>query len=1206
MASIRTDNVPPTVDGPSVVAAASGLMLLPKNASRHLRLHRMAALGMALEERQISAASSSAIRALLKMDDVGGPDVLRQEDPYSDVLVQSIDFAGGPYLVSSGSGDHTTADVNNLIDAMLRERWMDDNLSRSTFGLVRGLLIVSDLVLMRAGLQRGTLPQGSARTPVDVPGAAGLKELASATFISHADLDSFGPWLRGLIDDLALDPGTLTEPCGDDITDDRLHMFPFLRLDDGYRVVLPLDLMVTLRFHFLNLVRRADQLEELGRRVRAAALFRVMRLVDPDRNANLLEEDDLVTRYLLPIDGNRDLHVVVATDPLTNWGPGVWGHMHDTQAVLARLALLMEPEERRTYSNAATLLHLVISDNPGGGAFWGVPNIDDADPVLIVRSDDLEVMLHHEPDGPLGLLLFAEAQDRRPGESLVTDILDEFSVYEESEKSFYVSDGPPPSFTVFQTGEALAPRARYQREADVHGVVPPLDPPILVPARRRYRSDGPGIYMVDPKSPFFGYLVELDDRSVFITVDLGDSGPVGVEPDLMECVAYWVWECSNRAGLVPTSSTVEVVLSLSSAESWRRPSDWSRTDPAVRVSSPTDGRFNFEITETFVALLQEEHNLGERELVSALLEGPFAVPASDRPGVLDLVIPTGSKRMLNSFDQGEAPDMWAKGLPRPLTGHSQVSAQLLDDLGEWLRSPSGGNFPTGSFDGPDRVAALNAAVKYLFERLVSEIAVYEPGALLEYLLAQNESLLHDAKFLNIMLRGRIACFGENSEAATELVEQRKESASAQRANRFLIEYVAACPPTGTEQLQTRDYYGLLSIAREIAERGTASDFLFHRLADFEVSILQSGRLGVEPDHPVHQAMEMYAVNSGARSLLVAQTDDSVDGSAEESNSFDFAEFLATSAKATRAEFGFTFDELREVYGGLLDLGSADKVNRVDRTHAIAEISSSRGLTPETVERVLDKITLVPRDEFMSIGYDAVPWRFNRDMSYVRRPVVQQGLDLVFGFRTLYRLGPYWVDNLLSGRLQGRAETKEMIKFISQIRRRINNQFAHQVARKLDRIGFTTRLSVKKFGKKRVADPDGNDIGDIDVFAFHEASNTIVAVEAKDFEIARTPVEIANEVGKLFAGKNGKRSTVELHSRRIDWLRDNIDVVVADLGLPASTTVTVLGAVVTSEPLIMPLVTESPFPVVAIDDLATQAIGILAGRQRPLRGQRRGR
>lgn len=1205
MAGIRTNNLPGNLDGPSIVAAASALMLLPENASRQLRLHRMAALGMALEDRQVSAASSSAIRALLKRDDIGGLDILQLEDPYSEVLVQSIDFPGGPYLVSPGSGEHTVSDVETLVDAMLREDWMGKDLYQRALRVVHSLLIVSDLVLRRAGLQRGTLPRGSAQTPIDVLSAARLKELGSAAFVSSEDLDSYAPWLRVVIDAFALDPGSLTEPCRDDITDDRLHMYPFLRLDGGYQVVLPLDLLVTLRFQLLRFVKQVGRLKELGRRWRTASLYRVMRLLDPGNTAVLLEENDLFTRYLLPIDARRDLHVVLATDPLTNWDTSVWSHEYDTREVLALLAHLMAPEERSTYSSASTLLHLVISDNPGGSAFWGVPNIDDADPMLIIRSDDLEVMLHHEPDGPLGLLLFAEAQHRRLARVISTDILDEFSVYQELEKSFYVSDEQQPSSMLFAPGEALGPHAKYQRETDIHGVVPPVDPQVIVPAWRRYRSDGPGIYVVDRRSPFRGYVVELTASSVFITVDLNDGEPVGAEAGLMECAAYWVWECANHVGVVrTTNATIELVLKLSSPKSWRRASSRSQSDPAVRVSPRANG-FTFEITETFIALLRERDNVAERELVRAVLEVLFAIAVTDLPEILDRVAPTGSKRMLNVFDQGQAPDMWAKGLPRPLTGHSQVTAQLLDDLGDWLGSPLGGNFPAGVLDRNDRVAALNAAVKYLFERLESEIATYEPHNLLAYLIAQNESLLHNAKLIETMLPARIACFGESSEAATDLVKERETSASTQRANRFLIEYVAACPPTGTEQVQTRDYYELLSIASEITERGTASDFLYHRLADFKVSILKSGRLGVEHDHPVHQAIEAYVVNSGSRSIREAQAVGSVDYPADESDPFDFAEFLATSREATQAEFGFTFDELREVCSGLLDLGAADRVNRVNRMPAIAEISSSRGLTPATVERVLDKITLIPRETFMSIGNDAVPWRFNRDMSYMRRPIVLQGSALVFGFRSLYRLGAYWANGLLSGRLQARAKTDEMKQFISQTRRRINDQFARQVARKLDQLGFTTRLSVKKFGKKRVADPDGKDIGDIDILAFHEASNTIAAIEAKDFEIARTPAEIANEIEKLFTGKNRKRSTVELHSRRIDWLRDNMVIVATDLGLPTSTTVTVLGAVVTSEPLITPLMVESPFPVIAIDDLTTKSVGINMRRQ-PRRRQRRRR
>ncbi|WP_152348300.1 hypothetical protein [Brevibacterium sp. CFH 10365] len=1205
MASIRTDNVPPTIDGPSLVAAASGLMLLPKNASRLLRLHRMAALGMSLENREVPATSTSAIRALLKNDDIGGPAVLMHEDPYSEVLVQSIDFPGGPYLVSSGSGEHTVADVKNLIDVMLRERWMDDDVYRPAFQLIHGLLIVSDLVLKRASLQRGTLPDGSAQTPVDVPGARRLKELASATFISNNDLSSYAPWLRMVIDTFALDPGTLTEPCCDDITDDRLFMSPFLRLDGGYQVALPLDLLVTMRFHFLRFVRQAGQLDELGRRWRASVLFHVMRLLDTENAAVRLEEDELFTRYLLPIDDRRDLHVMVATDPLADWQTTVWEHVYDTQRVLARLADLMTPAERRTYSNATTVLHLVITDSPGGSAFWGVPNIDGADPVLFIRSDDLEVMLHHEPDGPLGLLLFAEARDRRHWEAFVTDILDEFSVYEESEKSFYISDGPQPSFMMFQPGEALAPRAKYQLEVDMHGVVPPTDPKIILPARRRYRSDGPGIYVVDPRTPYPGYVVELPASNIFVSVDLDNGGPHGVEAELMECTAYWIWECANYFDVDAANSTVELVLNLSSIDSWRKPNTLPQPDSAVRVSTCSSG-FTFEVTETFLALLNEEDNHAERQLVSALLQTLFAVAVTDLPKFLDRVTPSGSKRMLNIFDQNLTPDMWATGLPRPLTGHSQVTARLLDDLGDWLRSPSGGNFSTGGFEGDERVDVLNAAVSYLFDRLESEIVVYDSHDLLTYLIKQNESLLHDAKFLNTMLRARIACFGATSKVATGLVEERKASASAQRANRFLIEYVAARPPTGKARAQTLDYYELLSIAREITERGTASDFIYHGLADFEVSILESGRLGVERDHPIHQAIETYSQNSGSRTLREAQADTSMHSSTDKSEPFDFAEFLEMSAEATQAEFGFTFEELRFVCTGLLDIATAAQVTRVDRKHAISQIASSQKLAIETVESVLNKITLAPRTSFMSIKNDAVPWRFNRDMSYVRRPIIQQGSDLVFGFRTTYQLGPYWVDNLLSGRLQARATSNEMIKFISQTRSRINNRFAQQAASRFERLGFNTRLSVKKFGKKRMSDLEGNDIGDIDILAFHEANNLIVAVEAKDFEIARTPAEISNEFKKLFARTDGKKPTVELHSRRTNWLRDNLDIVALNLGLSANKSIKVIGTVVTSEPLITPLVKKSPFPVVAVDDLTLESLGLDTSQRLPRHKQRRKR
>ncbi|WP_434922975.1 hypothetical protein ACR9WD_06380 [Glutamicibacter sp. PAEs-4] len=1111
---------------------------------------------------------------------------MAQEDPYSEVLIQSVSFFGGTYLVSPGSGEHTVADLENLMEAAFRKEWMPNDLRGPIRLLIKGLLTVSDIVLKRAGLTRGTLPSGSPGSPVYVPAGHRLDELSRAAFISNDELDVHGAWLRMVIDTLALDPGMIVDPCEGDITDDRLYKTPFLRLASGFQLILPLDLLITIRFHLLRFVRQEGELERFGRHWREAAFRRVMRLLPPDTSPIDLEHGDVMSRYLLPIDSKRDLHIIVATDPLIDWQLDVWGS-YDTYAALNQLAHLIDPQVRRTYSSADTLVHLVITDSPGRGAAWGIPNIVNSDPTLIVRSDDLEVILHHEPDGPLGLLLFAEAVDRRPGRSMSTSILDEFSSYNQHEKSFYFTDGEPATFTTFQIADGLQPRKKYLAETDRHGVTPPLKNPLVLQARRRYRRDAPEIFVIEPGGSYFGYVVELDAQDIFVTIENGSTKHAGVELDLLECVAYWVSECSKVAEIQGAFKKPELLIKVENPAAWKKRADWSRTHPAIRLFRNNKG-FTLEFTETFEALLQEKSNTAERELVSALLTSLFGTSHAELGSALSEIAPLGAKRMLNTFDQNSNPDMLATRLPRPLTGHKQISAQLLDELGGWLRSPSGGNYPVGKFAGRDRTELLNSAVGRLFNILAMEIKNYDQKVLLDFLILQNEALSHSTKVNAIMLKSRLACFGENSDTVTELVEHRKKSVTAHRANRFLIEFVAAQPPTGTSFIEVLDYYRLLSVSQELIDRATASDFLHYNMADFKVSILDSGRLGLSRNESIITAMESYATASSQRSVKTAQSIDAM----TEPDAFDFADFMDRSATAMRAEFGFTYNELRAVSRGLLEIATADQITRIDRSVAISRIAKFTDLTDETVSMVLDQITLTERSTFLGIKEDAWPWRYNRDMSYVRRPVVLQGSQLIFGFRAIYHLIPYWIDIVLSGRLQRRAKSIEMRRYISEARGRINYAFAESVALRLRGLGMTALMSVKKIGKKRIIDSNGQDLGDIDILAYHPDTRSILAVEAKDLEIARTPAEMSTELEMLFHGTKKKKPTVELHQRRIEWIRNNLVDVVQAMGvIYDGAPYKLLGLIVTSDPLVTPLAEVSPIPVIPIDDVGLEALGL---------------
>jgi hypothetical protein len=543
-----------------------------------------------------------------------------------------------------------------------------------------------------------------------------------------------------VVDTFALDPGELADPCDDDVAEDRLIETPFLRLSDGYQLVVPLDLLLTVRHHLLRFAYQENELEELGRRYRAAALRRVERLLPRGAHRKVLSEGGAMSRYLCSIDSATDVHVIVATDTLTDWSPEhVWG-MYDTSAVLDQIGDLIRPDVRSSYSTAEWLLHLVITDSPGRSAFWGVPNVDGADPVLLARADDLEVMLHREPDGALGLLYFAEAADRRPGESMTTNILDEYSAYEDSKKSFYFSDDGMPTFTVFQAGDGFFEREKFFEETDRHGVEGPVEGHPMVQARRRYNRDTPENFIIDSTASFVGYLVEVGPNEVFVSPHVGDEPSPDAAALLLESVAFWIRECIVLGGLTPCSQRSHVVVSPGPASTWSRVGDGPMSERSIDVASET-GAIRFQFTDLFVAELQEASNVAERQLVVALLRELFAVEADDVEDLVDKVAPLGPKRMLNAFNENEAPDMRADGLPAPLTGHEQVTAQILDELGEWLRDPNGAGVPVGPLTGSDRSAVLNQAVGHLFERMEADIARYDPRALLDYLVAQNEALV---------------------------------------------------------------------------------------------------------------------------------------------------------------------------------------------------------------------------------------------------------------------------------------------------------------------------------------------------------------------------------------------------------------------------------------------------------------------------------
>jgi len=241
--------------------------------------------------------------------------------------------------------------------------------------------------------------------------------------------------------------------------------------------------------------------------------------------------------------------------------------------------------------------------------------------------------------------------------------------------------------------------------------------------------------------------------------------------------------------------------------------------------------------------------------------------------------------------------------------------------------------------------------------------------------------------------------------------------------------------------------------------------------------------------------------------------------------------------------------------------------------------------------MIEMLAIRPRDSFLVPGreVESYPWRFNRELSYVRRPYIirERGgrEELLWGARHLSRWWETMLDLITAGRLK--ATSPAMKEFITSIRAQESEAFNDAVAdRFAQRQGLIVRKQVKKLGKQRIADAQGWELGDIDVLVVHPARRRVLAVEAKDLELARTPCELEYEVKKLF--RPGISASAR-HGRRVQWLRDHVPALCESLGIEQGRGAWhVSGMIVLSRALLSPYVFAPPMEVVSIADLDVAA------------------
>jgi hypothetical protein len=1177
---------------------------------------------------------------------------LSDDGRFDELLVEPLAFHGGSYLVSSGLGREAVFVVERLLHAIFfaAPAFPDQAFREKALAFCTAGLRVSDLVLTHAGLQRHALPEGDVGDPI-VSGPPGrLEELRKAVCFSEAEL----AWLLHPLKLADIAPfvqqmGSAQMPT-DVALGNPLHVRPILQAGREYIVALPLGLLEAIRHGILSAAVRHGCEQEVARRFRTAvaddAAQSLAGMGIREERRSLPAPTALpISEALFKADDDKLLYVQVVTENLKDYDPKVVYGCWEKGDIDTRLHARRRCVERALLNGRQppeSVMYLVVPQIMGRE--WTL-EFDKADthstvgPQLGLSAADLKVVADVVGHDPVALYKYAENRDTAAPHDhplVMLDQLGTYALYRDHGYSLRMDyAGADAGNAMRYIGAGLGLRAQAKRQADEHGARYEGNHGLIV---RRWGSDGSDpIYVpVHPPDLSVPFLVEGLPAPVWVFGPKPSSAAEGEgNHHVMYMVAFWLWQMTDElAPLVAAASSqgvpLHVRLDLGDRDRWLSGVPTGSADLGS-FAVGRDGAMVVRLGAGNLNELRQEGNDGEhtvmRLVIDALREvatragSGVVLTDDDRDALLDqqFANPRRKHLLLLGGDNVQAIEGDLPGY-RPVR-HADRS-EVKYELGEYLRVKLG--LGGGSIPADRRIEVLGTARDWCLAEVERRIAELSPVGLLERLLALNESVVRKRFMLKLKLPSRLACYESEEATRQRLALEIPEANLAGIVYRFLVEYATAIPPAGTMPVSTTVTDRLTAIVAEMQEMAMALDALTKGLSDAALFFNEHGELAVET---------RGAYLEGQSAFLDVHVGEAIAG-ADESFGHHWAVRNPAASpgllEATEAELdaamvfetgGPSLVDLRRFVEELAKTGLAqpDEPKRMLHADLERKLTADLGWSLEKVTAAVDFMLLEPRGSFYSsarprgwANADVQPWRFNRRLSYLRRPLVLRdtdaGPEVLWGLRHLWDSWPLQLTYLRLSKFK--ATSPQMTKLLGRVGDQRGKEFEVKVAELYESHSrFEVLRGHDKFGGKNMTrkGPPDDPLGDIDVLVADQTRKTLFAVEAKDIAMALTPSELADELAEYFETRDDAKraAAMDRHVERTEWLKANLESVLSEFPFKDEAEWTVQGMFVTDDAVSSPHIIRPALPVLSYRELEFELNNPRAPK-RPLQKQRRAR
>lgn len=1148
-------------DVTSILDYLIALQLNPANNGKNLRLEH---IGQLTVSSMGKGNASPDIRAFKHLIDVEYPYDLMEDIPIN-MFCETVVFHGGNYLFFPGLSTYCSELFRAITESIYSvEGIFPEAYKTEVYQGVTLMLKLGNAIATRAGIKR--IIRGNDNPREKITGSFSdvsyvISKAMMAYVIKYSGLEEH------VIDNFLLDkdnPEILTinserNPILYKPLVEHNGSYYFIGISNQGCAINNFILKTAIKYNCIDKIVQLTQ-NNVWNRI-GMSCTNLMHW-SPMEFENFMPEDAHYNECLFQIDVNWVAYLCYAKD--TTKDVSVDGeecniHWNMNARLKKTLAVIRSNERTKKFH----IFTLVVYSSMGEPFVLMMNEQPETDYLLYFSAFDFLQLVQTEKWDNMSLVRYARTKAHTPAlKNGINQPLDCFSLYKKKGECFYVSDDSMHDIIQIEPNDGCELIHESKEKLNYHGT------PMHIDGKRI------GYIPVQRDMDYYSIYKPLNDSinakccesySVPIWVKCSQTEKEGENPSsitetVITAIAFWV----DRLKPAIESRIKECYNSPVEIELFFNEETLSDKYIHYEVMSPvTKGVMTFNKTQTGVKVSFDNDsihgflgadNAQERLMMKGIVTYMLGMEDECVQNILDELMPLGQNKMILMMEASNSPISFPLWLNYPIFIHAASSQLILDIFPQWMKDK--GFDITGKLTTiVQKDEFLHNGVDILLEKLDWRVYKFESRSLLRRLVSNHETLLYQREHNKMLHPAQVLCFGDNENKRKEFFETERQLSETGLATRALIEYVSAMQgSTGKEQAGSDDIESILTIMSNIIHIGGICDAVHLGVSNHNIEKLVSGRYGIYDDD----------FSDSVGSFASARSVEAVDNQME--NFANKMEHLAILQTKTNGEINSDIDEIDDAfladwgvsYSAILQLlyscyllsmkqkRSVIEMPEKEFIEAIIEICPE--LTNEAIEKGLEHLVLEKRTDYLTPpegvdGKEIFPWIYNRELSCLRRPIVRwqlnDGVNLIYGFRSCLTAGMQLTDLLYSGRLRnvGNKLSKLLGKFESEKGAAFNEEVRKWLQENTDLKVWEYDVKMKPKG----AFVSSDDLGDIDVLAYDGTKNVVYSIECKNTNTAKNVRQMKKEMDD-YLGRDGKKGLVMKHLRRHEWMIDNIEII----------------------------------------------------------------